>query len=274
MSELDDLHIQEDFAYKADVAESLNEHAAGVNLFVYKKLESTNDTAAALARKGEPEIAAVIAAEQTKGRGRRGRSFFSPMDTGVYMSLLLRPKFRSEDAALLTPAAAVAAANAIEQTTGASVGIKWVNDIYADGKKVCGILTEAFVLPDGLCAIVGIGINVAVPCGGFPEDIKDKAGAVYFSQDTASVRGRLVAQVINNFVHIYEHFSERHFVNEYRRRLLFLGEEIIVTNLTTKEARHATAVSADNACRLIVRYANGEEEALVSGEISVNLRKP
>ena len=111
---------------------------------VFDCVDSTNTVLAALARSGAPEFTAVIAGAQTAGRGRGAQRFFSPAGCGVYFSLLLRPRFPAVTAArLITPACAVAAARAIERASGEAAGIKWVNDVFLRGRKVCGILTEA-----------------------------------------------------------------------------------------------------------------------------------
>ncbi|MBO4422670.1 MAG: biotin--[acetyl-CoA-carboxylase] ligase, partial [Clostridia bacterium] len=129
----------------------------------HKTLISTNDTAKQYAREGREEGTVVIAGAQTGGRGRLGRSFFSP-EGGVYMSLILRPAF--DDYTIITPAAAAAVCRALERL-GFGCRIKWVNDIYLSDKKVCGILTEADVAAGW--AVLGIGINTVCPGDGAPE---------------------------------------------------------------------------------------------------------
>ena len=138
---------------------------------VFDCVDSTNTVLAALARSGAPEFTAVIAGAQIAGRGRGEHRFFSPAGCGVYFSLLLRPRFPAVTAAkLITPACAVAAARAIERASGEAAGIKWVNDVFLRGRKVCGILTEA--APDaagGLAWVIpGIGINVTPPARRLP----------------------------------------------------------------------------------------------------------
>ena len=162
-------------------------------LRTYSSLESTNLTAKQLAVAGAPHGTAVAASAQTAGRGRLGRSFFSPKDAGVYLSVILRPQpfdgaapisgLRStEDAMLMTTAASVAAARAIEAVSGRQVQIKWVNDLYLDGKKICGILTEgvtSFESGTIESIVIGIGINCFPPEGGLPEEIRRTAGCLF-----------------------------------------------------------------------------------------------
>lgn len=153
---------------------------------VRKCLDSTNAEALRRAVDGAPEGTVIVAEEQTAGRGRRGRSFFSPAGTGIYLSILVRPALPAERAHLLTCSAAVAVAEAIEACAGVDASIKWVNDVYCRGKKVAGILTEgSFDLEGGVLqhAVVGIGVNVRPPHAGFPAEIAERAGAVLPASD-------------------------------------------------------------------------------------------
>lgn len=233
-------------------------------------VDSTNTRVYEQAVAGAKEGYTVIAANQTKGRGRRGRSFYSPADTGVYMSILLRPKQYSPNQALeLTTMAAVAACEAIETVSGKEPQIKWVNDIYLSGRKVSGILTEAsFELENGFLeyAILGIGMNVFEPKEGFPEEIKEIAGAV-FDAPRQDGKNHLVAEFLNHFMEYYKGASKEEYVQAYRRRSFLIGKEIRV--LCGKESRNAIALDVDEACHLIVRYEDGTREALSSGEVQV-----
>ena len=150
-----------------------------VYLQVQTEVTSTNTLLKAQAEQGAPEGTVLIAESQTAGKGRLGRHFTSPPGTGIYFSLLLRPHCTAEKSLFITTTAAVAVCEAIEQVTGLNPQIKWVNDVYLNEKKVCGILTEASVDFEngGLnWAVLGIGINIAVPEEGFPEEIRSIAG--------------------------------------------------------------------------------------------------
>ena len=146
----------------------------GTPVFLFSVADSTNDTALGLLKEGCPHLTAVAANSQRAGRGRVGRKFFSPPGTGIYMSVVIRGIESYPDLLTLTPAAAVAAARAIKDVFGIEVKIKWVNDLYLDGKKVCGILTQSLTAAGGgiLGAVVGIGINVT---GEMPEELQIKA---------------------------------------------------------------------------------------------------
>ena len=211
----------------------------------------------------------VIAGRQTEGRGRRGRSFYSPDGTGLYMSVLLRPKLSASDAVLITAAAAVAVCRAVREVADVKAEIKWVNDIYIGGKKVCGILTEASVdmeSGDIEYAVLGVGINITEPEGGFPDELSSTAGAV-FSSGQHNMRNRLAAAFLKNLYIIYEDFASCGFVNEYRELSFLRGKQVNV--LRGEEAVPAFVMGIDDRCRLMVRYTDGQVEALSSGEVSV-----
>ena len=166
------LQCDENSVSEVDVKRFMHFYADEVSVRVFGVVESTNLLARDMARHGVVQYTAIVAQEQTHGRGTHGRSFFSPPDTGLYMSIVLRPDESVTDALFITTAAAAACAEAIESIFEAKAEIKWVNDIYVDGKKVCGILTEGLLRPDGSgieYAVLGIGINVYKPRQDFPE---------------------------------------------------------------------------------------------------------
>ena len=238
---------------------------------VHKTLSSTNATAKQLAAKGSPEGTVIIAEEQTDGRGRFGRSFYSPAQSGVYLSLLLRPKVVTADATLLTTAAAVAVAQAIDDVTGTDAQIKWVNDIFCDGKKVCGILTEgSFDIESGALdyAVVGIGLNITPPAGGFPEQITDIAASVCNTGDASSgLSAHLVAEILQNFWGYYLTLSDKTYLKDYKARSMILGKDVDVISAGTKTTAHTLDI--DDDCHLIVRFDDGSVKALSSGEVSI-----
>lgn len=238
--------------------------AISLSVELLGEVGSTNTLIKELAAQGAAEGAVIIAERQTAGRGRRGRSFFSPEGSGLYLSLLLRPSFSTEH---ITTAAAAAAALAIEDVSGRAADIKWVNDIWLDGRKVCGILCEAgsgFV-------VVGVGVNVTAPPQGFPEELKDIAGAVFTDGNApADARLRIGAAFLNHFTRFYTNMNAREYYPEYRKRCFLLGQEINV--LRGGEAFPATAIDINEHCHLLVRYTDGSEEYLSSGEVSIRPR--
>lgn len=235
----------------------------------FDTLASTNETAKDLAAQGAPEGTVVIAEHQTAGKGRMNRSFFSPRGTGIYMSLILRPNLLAKQALWMTTAAATAVAEAIETLTGKSTLIKWVNDVFCGGKKVCGILTEGtWNMEDGQLeyAILGIGINVAEPEDGFPNALQSIAGAVSDNPDP-SFRIRLMANVLERFWSDYTHLPDRAYLSRYQSKSLLQGKSVSV--LRGDQSRRAYAGEIDEDFRLFVRYENGETEWLSSGEVSI-----
>ena len=152
---------------------------------------STNTVARQRIDEGADEWYTVVAHSQSSGEGRLGRSFFSPDKTGLYMSTVLYPEFDCIE--YITGGAAVAVCRSLEEL-GFAPRIKWVNDIFVDGKKVCGILAKAIHRQDGVAVILGIGVNVYKPQGGFPEDIRDTAGYL-FENETKGERQRLFESI-------------------------------------------------------------------------------
>ena len=247
----------------------LGSDGSGLTLEVLSCVDSTNSRLREKANAGIPEGYAILAGQQTGGRGRLGRRFYSPPDTGLYLSLLLRPThLLPSEAVGITTMAAVAACRAIEEVSSRQAKIKWVNDIYLDGKKVCGILTEASIgLESGSLdyAVVGVGFNVFLPEGGFPQEISQIAGAI-LPQPQEDARNRLAAAFLKQFLAIYRSGGTG-YAEEYRRRSLVIGKPIQV--LSPAGARSAVALDVDNSCRLIVRYDDGSVASLSSAEISI-----
>ena len=176
-----------------------------LNITIFEELDSTNNYLKKVGSKGEKENHLVIALSQTGGRGRMGRSFYSPNGTGIYFSLLLHPEYAIEKSLFLTVMAAVSVAETVMKYNSNDVKIKWVNDVYIDGKKVCGILTEGAINANKMrdYAVVGIGINVIAPENGFPDDINDIATAIFPGNTGESVKEKIVADVVNKFFDMY-----------------------------------------------------------------------
>ena len=243
-----------------------------LDLTVLPTAPSTNALVREKANQGCPEGCVIIAQEQTAGRGRYGRQFFSPVDSGVYLSLLLRPTaYSPQQATCLTAAAAAAMCQAIEEVTGQQPGIKWVNDIFLHGKKVCGILTEAAVgLETGTLnyMVLGAGVNLYPPAEGFPEEIQPIAGSV-LERSCPEAKNRLVGEFLNRFWDFYTHPECRTYLEDYRSRSLAIGQNVTV--LSAGRAVSAYAYGIDDDFRLLVRYDSGKTEALSYGEIRIQL---
>jgi BirA family biotin operon repressor/biotin-[acetyl-CoA-carboxylase] ligase len=247
----------------------LKGEAADFILDVRQSVNSTNSIAKELASRGAKEGTVIIAREQTEGRGRMGRVFYSPNSSGIYFSVILRPTLTLEDSLLITTATAVAVAQAIETVAGIKASIKWVNDIFIEDKKVCGILTEASLNFEsgGLeYAVVGIGINIETK--DFPENIRNTAGSIFQNKPgDAPVTSILVAEVLNNLAGCMNSLTDKKYLEEYRKRSFLIGKNIIV--LKNSQEIPAKAVDVDEKARLVVEYEDHTKEALNSGEVSI-----
>ena len=231
---------------------------------------STNTVLRALAEQGAPEGTLVISDEQTGGRGRMGRVFYSPAGSGIYLSLLLRPvNADPRQTVTLTAAAAVALCQAIETVSEHNPQIKWVNDIFLNGRKISGILSEAaFGLESGLpeYVVVGVGINAYTPEGGFPPELAEIAGALW-ERPVPGGKNRLAAEFLNHFWKFYAACDSGVFLEDYRRRSLVVGKDITVVAGGVETPAHALGI--DENCRLLVRYKSGETAALSYGEVRI-----
>ncbi len=266
------LSVNTDILSAQGIYKYLNPSCSFLKLDVYQELESTNAFLRRKAAEGAPDGYTVLAKSQTQGRGRKGRSFYSPPGTGVYMSLLLRPEnMLPEDAVRITTMAAVAACEAIEELSPKRAMIKWVNDIYIDGKKVSGILTEGTLsLENGSMeyAVLGIGFNLYPPENGFPKEITSVAGTV-FQERQIDGQNRIAAGFLNRFVSCYQAGYSTDYINKYKERSLVIGKSVNV--LFPDGSRKADALDIDEDCRLVVKFEDGRVQKLASGEISVRL---
>jgi BirA family biotin operon repressor/biotin-[acetyl-CoA-carboxylase] ligase len=240
---------------------------AGGKVAGFAEITSTNDVLKALAKEGAPNFTALVADRQTAGKGRMGRTFHSPSGTGLYLSVLLRPKADVPPESI-TSEAAVAAALAISEATGIETEIKWINDIYRNGKKVAGILCESGMADGGLYIVVGIGVNCLVPPGGFPAELSE-AGALYEGADPHSMdREALAVALIRRFRKLSGVLTEETW-KEYRRRSYVLGKEVVW--LVQGQVRgQGRAVDITRAGHLQVETPEGII-TLSTGEISLRL---
>ncbi len=251
-----------------EIKQRLLPHASHLNIQCRDEVSSTNSI---LKEDAFGEECVLIALSQTAGKGRLGRSFYSPDDTGLYLSIRLKTRMPTEKLLLITPAAAAAACTALETVGCKNAKIKWVNDILLDEKKICGILTEAVHSPCGETSIiVGIGINVYSPHNGFPQDISTIAGFTFHSS-RENLRNELAADFINRFMLYFENIDKCDFIDIYREKSCIVGKKIDV--IKSGNIRKAFALDIDENCRLIVQYEDKTTEALYSGEISIRESK-
>ena len=234
---------------------------------IYEETASTNLLAKELFK---DDGAVVIAEKQSAGRGRMGRNFFSPEGSGLYMSVSVKRDILPDDMVFITVAAAVAVSRAIDRLFDISTQIKWVNDIYYKGKKVCGILAETVWNSEKdkpLHIVVGIGVNTSEPCGGFPEEIKDKAAAL---PDKNVSRNALAAEVINELDKILDEFEKKDFLEEYRQKSCLTGKKVTVIPINGREFE-AEVLGIDDNAHLVIIKDNGEKTNLFTGEVSIKI---
>lgn len=242
-----------------------------VKIEIYREVDSTNRAAKQAALSGQADHGSFVAAGcQTAGRGRKGRSFYSPVDAGIYLSVILKPRGTLQESLLLTTAAATAVLKAVREICGISLDIKWVNDLFYRGKKVCGILTEAvtdFESGDIQFAVVGIGLNLYQNTEELPEELRDVAGALYNSSTEAEAadRNRLTASIVN---HLLEEMKEHRISREYIEHNIVPGHEIRILDGDRTRCAYAVSICDDGTLR--VREKDGRETLLSYGEVSIS----
>jgi BirA family biotin operon repressor/biotin-[acetyl-CoA-carboxylase] ligase len=251
---------------------------------VYKTIDSTQTEAKRRCVEAKSESlqrierlnrTVILSAQQTAGHGRMGRSFYSPDKTGVYLSIILSPKNGITDPALITASTGVAVCRAIEKLYGSKAQIKWVNDIFISGKKVCGIITEGISdFESGIIttAIIGIGINI---CNSdFPQELLTTVGSITNDRKSRISRNQLAAAVIAESLGVYESFDDvsekSKIMKEYKERSILIGKEITITPVIGQtETYKATVLDIDEEAHLVVKTSDGETKILRSGEVSL-----
>ena len=235
-------------------------------------MDSTNNEVKRRALAGAADGLAVVAEQQTGGRGRRGRSFVSPAGQGLYLSVLLRPRCPLEEVSALTAWTAVAVCNAVERVCGVRPGIKWPNDVILDGRKLCGILTELELEAETAAlrhVVVGVGINLTQTAADFGPEVAPVAVSLAQALGRAPRRAEMAAAVLVALDELYAAFpAERAaWLERYRADCLTLGRTVRLLRAGGEEEAFAEAV--DDAFALVVRRADGSREAVSSGEVSV-----
>ncbi len=229
---------------------------------VFECIDSTNTEAKRMCADGYVGNAVLVAREQTAGRGRMGRAFYSPPATGAYFSILYTPETPLEDAVRITSAASVAVMRAIRALTGRQCAIKWVNDLYLGGKKVAGILTEAVTGASGSQIIVGIGINLTTE--DFPNELASIAGAL---GTEALPPLRLVAAVYGELERYLRAPEDTSWLSDYRAHSMVIGKPVTWGKGDLTE--HGDAVGIDETGALLVKREDGATVRLSTGEITL-----
>ncbi len=230
-----------------------------IKVYEYQELDSTNRLLLDMAKEGAPCGTVVLARRQSSGRGRLGRSFSSP-EGGVYISMLV-PVHRNGFS--LTAKAGVAVKRTIERVCGKKCGIKWVNDIIYDGKKVCGILAQGYEDK----AVLGIGVNYAVEIRVFPEDVRAIAVSLYDDIKDAPPMRTFIDELINN-VYSLVYGSDENWLDEYKGSSTIIGNKVLILKAGSVTGS-GTAAFIDDSCFLHVAGDDGKEIVISTGEVSV-----
>lgn len=259
-----------DLISKEGISLYLNKEFSNIEIYTYKTTTSTNEVAKKLALTEAKHGTVVISEEQTAGKGRMGRSFYSPANTGIYMSIILRPNLTAMDSVLITTSSSVAICDAINKVTGIECQIKWINDIYINNKKIGGILTEASTnFESGTIdyLILGIGINFNNPKDNFPDDLKEIADSLYKGNSNGINRNILCAEILNNILSIIPKIKYYDFIQEYKKRSIILNQEIMYTSggICSK----GKAIDINNDGSLVIKHDDGSIKILNSGEVSI-----
>lgn len=260
MTNLNDLSEQE-------IRQNLSDNYKNFDIKVFDTLSSTNDFAKDLINSNKFQNGTtIIANTQTKGRGRFARTFFSPANTGIYFSTILEKSLPLKDVSLITIISAVAVCKAITKLTDLNPKIKWINDVYLNDKKICGILVENICDFNNLqskAIVSGVGINISTK--DFPEDIQNNAGSIMFN---GLSRNKLIAEILNNLFDLSQDIYSKKIIEEYKSLSLVLNKEITYTK--DNKTYTATAIDINDAGNLIVKDNNNNISALECEEISIN----
>lgn len=243
---------------------------AGQNLVYLEEVDSTNNYARKLAEDGAPHGTLVVTDYQSGGKGRRGRSWVMPHGKAIAMSLIVHPNIRPEKASMLTLVIGMAAAKAIQETTGLKTGIKWPNDVVIEGKKISGILTEMSAEMDGIhYVVIGIGINANFT--EFPEELKDTATSLQLQLGHPVDRGTIICAIMKAFEVYYDKFmakgSMELLTEEYQQMLVNRNRQVRVLEPGNEYSGIARGI--DDAGQLLVEKENGEIIPVYAGEVSV-----
>ncbi len=244
-----------------------NEH----DMEVFDEIHSTNLYLKECDKSLKEHFTIVVSDSQTNGIGRVNRRFFSPKGRGIYFSILLYPEISAKDSVFLTTGACVAVARAIKELFDLDVQIKWINDIYCKGKKLCGILTQSALNCENQTldfAVVGFGINFKK--WKMPKEISNIAVSLEECVKLTHNRNELIASVVNHFENIYNSLPNKDFMNEYKNRSFIIGEKVTV--LQASEQYNAIVKDINEDGNLIVEDEFKVLHTLCSGEVSLKLQ--
>lgn len=247
-------------------------HTPNLHIDILPHTTSTSTILAQMAQSGAPEGTVLAALSQSAGRGRLGKSFASPENGGLYFTILLRPSFSLAQAQFLTPAAAVCMAQAIENTCHIPIHIKWVNDLYLNGKKICGILTETMPCQNSSAldyVLIGIGVNIYPAREKLPTELNQKATTIFPKKPDIDYRPLLLAAFLDNFFAIYPALAQNKLFSEYKKRLFILGQTVEILQYDQHYSAQVLDLADDYS--LLVRTNDGQTQKLFCGEIQLKI---
>lgn len=261
-----------DFLLADEILEGLNTNVFGKSGIVYfGETDSTNVRAKFLASDGAPEGTLIVAESQTRGRGRRGRSWFSPPGEGITTSIILRPPISPNEAPKLTLMASVAVAETLLSMTSLNVNIKWPNDILVNGRKIAGILTEISTEMDRIdYVVIGVGVNVNTPHENLPPDIRNTATSVLMETGKPFPRIVLLRAYLEWLEIYYETFTTKGFdpvMKRWKHLSDIIGRRIRVDLID--RVRIGEVMDADKDGFLILRDDEGTIERIISGDVTI-----
>ena len=257
------LSDRNDMLSAVGIADAIRHHTRGMAVYLHKEIDSTNNEAKRLIAAGKTGMALIVSEAQSAGRGRQGKSFFSPARTGVYMTLSFPTQLALVDAVSVTTATAVAVVGAIEELCGIRTEIKWVNDIYRDGKKICGILTEAISdFESGRVQNIVIGIGLNFRTADFPRDLSASAAAL---NPQGVNRNQMVACIVDHLFDEMGRLGSEEQVAFYRDHSMVIGHDIVYEMDGERYAAHALDI--DETGGLVIQNEDGSRDVLRSGEI-------
>lgn len=251
------------------VKSGLSTRWAGQTCVYFDEIDSTNIAAKRMAQEGAPHGTLVIAAQQTAGRGRRGRAWETQRDENIMMTLLLRPHMDGEQVALLSLVCAVATAQGIRAATGLDAKIKWPNDVVVQGHKVCGMLLE-MTAAEGKIDAVAAGVGINVHQREFPQAFAKTASSLDVISGREISRTAVIQAFLAAFETLYERFERegvRALMADYRALSATLGSEVRVIGVSEEFA--GRAIELDESGALVVQLPDGEQRTVLAGDVSV-----
>lgn len=238
-----------------------------IKIFNYKTIDSTNEEAKRKLNGGEMAPFLIMSGEQTSGKGRKGRSFYSPKEFGVYFTLSISGEYKTKPITVIAAAAVLKfleESEDIDMDTKKAISVKWVNDILKNDKKICGVLTELYALNGQEYIIIGIGINLYQTK--YPKQIESIAGAI-FDKKRKIDKKEIAFNISNNIIE-YIDSNSKGYMNLYRKYCNITGKKIIYDNFKTKEIVEVLEITNEG---MLVVKSNDEIKIISSGEISVNI---